>query len=68
MVIPLFKKNNLNDPNPKLDNDPKPFDIGKYKLKVYHMDDDEFRGTVYPQSSIDYIRYRWFNRKYFRVL
>ena len=22
--------------------------VGRYKLKVYHMDDDEFRGKVYP--------------------
>ena len=30
---------------------------GEYKVKCYHMDDDEFRCKLYPQSWIDYTRY-----------
>ena len=43
------------------------FDVGQYRVKVYHMDDDEFRSKLYPLSCIDFIRYKWFNRKYFRM-
>lgn len=39
-----------------------------YKVKVYHMDDDEFRPKCYPQSPIDAFRYLWFNRTFFRIL
>lgn len=41
---------------------------GHYKVKVYHMDDDEFRAKCYPQSPVDAIRYLWFNRTFFRIL
>ena len=44
------------------------YKIGKYRVKIYHMDDDEFRGNVYPISWVDWARFRWFNRKYFRIL
>ena len=42
--------------------------VGKYRVKVYHMDDDEFRANLYPLSIVDFIRYKWFTRKYFRIL
>ena len=41
---------------------------GKYKLKVYHMDDDEFRAKVYPHSFVDFVRYKWFTRTFFRIM
>ena len=41
---------------------------GNYKVKVYHMTDDEFRSKLYPQSTVDFIRHRWFTRKHFRIL
>ena len=41
---------------------------GRYKVKIYHMDDDEFKGKIYPQSYADMARYLWFNRTYFRIL
>ena len=41
---------------------------GVYKVKVYHMDDDEFRVKLYPQSKVDAVRYLWFNRTFFRIL
>ena len=52
----------------KDENNENDFNIGKYKIKIYHMDDDEFRGNVYPLSWIDWMRLRWFNRKWFRIL
>ncbi len=42
--------------------------LGQYKVKVYQMDDDEFRAKLYPVSYIDSIRYLWFNRNFFRIL
>ena len=45
-----------------------PDSFGRYRTKVYHMDDDEFRVKMYPQSPIDTVRYLWFNRRYFRIL
>ena len=30
---------------------------GFYRVKVYHMDDDEFRTKLYPLSWLDYARY-----------
>ena len=41
---------------------------GKYRVKVYHMDDDEFRANLYPMSVLDFVRFKWFNRKHFRIL
>jgi hypothetical protein len=41
---------------------------GVYKVKFYHMDDDEFRGKLYPMSYLDSMRYLWFTRKHFRIL
>ena len=41
---------------------------GLYRIKIYHMDNDEFKSKVYPQSPIDAARYLWFNRKHFRIL
>ena len=41
---------------------------GLYRVKIYHMNDDEFREKVYPLSYLDYARLLWFNRKRFRVL
>ena len=41
---------------------------GMYRVKVYQMDDDEFRDKVYPISYLDLLRYYWFNRKHFRIL
>ena len=49
-------------------NEAETYGQGKYKVKVYHMEDDEFRGKVYPQSFVDFCRYKWFNRKHFRIL
>jgi len=43
-------------------------DKGEYKVKFYHMDNDEFRGKVYPVSFLDSMRYLWFNRRHFRLL
>ena len=43
-------------------------DNGYYRVKIYHMDNDEFRAKVYPQNPIDAIRLMWFNRKHFRIL
>ena len=42
--------------------------VGKYRVKVYHMDDDEFRANLYPLSIIDFVRYKWFTRKHFRIM
>ena len=39
-----------------------------YKVKVFHMNDDEFRGVLYPLSIRAYMQYRWYNRKRFRIL
>ncbi len=41
---------------------------GLYRVKIYHMDNDEFRAKVYPQNPIDAVRLMWFNRKHFRIL
>ncbi|CDW74613.1 UNKNOWN [Stylonychia lemnae] len=41
---------------------------GLYRVKIYQMDDDEFRDKIYPQSYKDMLRYYWFNRKHFRIL
>ena len=41
---------------------------GVYRVKIYHMDNDEFRAKVYPQSPVDAVRMMWFNRKHFRIL
>lgn len=41
---------------------------GYYKVKFYHMDNDEFKGKLYPYSYIDAIRHLWFNRRYFRIM
>eukprot|EP00347_Sterkiella_histriomuscorum_P009109 403342487 len=41
---------------------------GLYRVKIYQMDDDEFRGKLYPISYTDYAKYLWFNRKYFRIM
>lgn len=41
---------------------------GVYRVKIYHMDDDEFKGKLYPTSIQDSIRYLWFNRKHFRIM
>ncbi len=37
-------------------------EIGKYKIKIYHMEDDEFRGKVYPFNFFDYLRYKWITK------
>ena len=42
--------------------------MSHYKVKVYHMNDDEFRVKIYPQSYIDAARYLWFNRNFLRIL
>ena len=44
-----------------------PLSQGSYKVKVFHMDTDEFRCTLYPQSWLDTARYFWFTRKHFRI-
>ena len=44
------------------------YGVGKYRVNIYHMDDDEFRATVYPMNFVDFVRYRWFVRKHFRIL
>ena len=44
------------------------YKVGQYRIKIYHMEDDEFRGNVYPVSWLDWMRYKWFNRKYFRIM
>mmetsp|Transcript_13142 Transcript_13142/g.14764 ORF Transcript_13142/g.14764 Transcript_13142/m.14764 type:complete len:82 (-) Transcript_13142:20-265(-) len=41
---------------------------GKYKVKFYHTDKDEFKSKIYPHSLVDYFRMRWYNRKYFKVV
>ena len=41
---------------------------GLYKIKIYHMDDDEFRPKVYPMNYLDMARYYWFTRKWFRIM
>ena len=41
---------------------------GLYRVKIYHMDNDEFRAKVYPQNPVDAIRLYWFNRKHFRIM
>uniref|UniRef100_A0A7S3CTP8 Uncharacterized protein n=1 Tax=Strombidium rassoulzadegani TaxID=1082188 RepID=A0A7S3CTP8_9SPIT len=43
-------------------------DVGKYKMKVFHMDDDEFRCNVYPQNMLDFMRHRWYTRRWFRLM
>ena len=42
--------------------------LAEYKVKVYHMNDDEFRVKMYPQSYYDACIYLWFNRSFFRIL
>ena len=42
--------------------------VGKYTVKFYQMDDDEFKGKIYPHSPIDAARYLWFSRRHFRIL
>ena len=42
--------------------------VGRYRVKVYHLDDDEFRTKVYPMQPIDYLRYCWFTRTWFRIM
>ena len=41
---------------------------GKYRVKIYHMEDDEFRANLYPMSIVDFVRFKWFTRKHFRIL
>mmetsp|Transcript_22207 Transcript_22207/g.29716 ORF Transcript_22207/g.29716 Transcript_22207/m.29716 type:complete len:108 (+) Transcript_22207:243-566(+) len=41
---------------------------GFYKVKVYHMDDDEFKCKLYPYSWLDTARFLWFDRDYLRIL
>jgi len=41
---------------------------GYYRVKVYHMDDEEFRCKVYPQSWLDTARYLWHTRTIFLFL
>ena len=43
-------------------NESQPSHVGLYKIKIYHMDDDEFRGKVYPFNFIDFLRYKWFTK------
>ena len=42
--------------------------LGHYKVKVYHMDDDEFKCKLYPYSWLDTARYFWFDRDFLRIL
>ena len=41
---------------------------GIYRIKVYHMDTNEFKAKVYPMSFTDTVRYLWFNRNFLRIL
>ena len=41
---------------------------GYYKVKVYHMNTDEFKCKLYPYSWLDTMRFLWFDRDYFRIL
>ena len=41
---------------------------GYYRVKVYHMDDDEFKCKLYPYSWLDTARYLWFDRNFLRIL
>ena len=41
---------------------------GHYKVKVYHMNTDEFKCKLYPYSWLDTARFLWFDRDYFRIL
>ena len=41
---------------------------GHYKVKVYHMDDDEFRCKLYPYSWLDTARYLWWDRNFLKIL
>ena len=41
---------------------------GFYKVKVYHMDDDEFKCKLYPYSWLDTARFLWFDRNFLRIL
>mmetsp|Transcript_14190 Transcript_14190/g.16419 ORF Transcript_14190/g.16419 Transcript_14190/m.16419 type:complete len:173 (-) Transcript_14190:50-568(-) len=40
----------------------------EYLVKFYHTDKDEFRSKIYPLNFRDYIRLRWYNRRYFKVV
>ena len=42
--------------------------LGFYKVKVYHMDDDEFRTKLYPVGWLDTARYLWFDRNFLRIM
>ena len=42
--------------------------LGFYKVKVYHMDDDEFKCKLYPVSWLDTVRYLWFDRDFWRIM
>ena len=39
-----------------------------YKVKIYHMDDDEFKPVLYPYSWRAFAQYKWNNRRWFRIL
>lgn len=38
----------------------------KYKVKFYHTDKDEFKSKIYPHNLLDYVRLRWYNRRWFK--